>query len=253
MLVLISPAKSLNLNSDIECSLATIPVFQNKIEPIVKVLKKLTVKKIEQKFDLSNKLSLLNHERFQNLGTTENIKSARQAIFTFDGEVYTGIDAYTIDLAKHSFVNKSIRILSGFYGILSPFDLIEPYRLEMGIDIAIGRKKNLYQYWSEDVTSSIVSANEPILNLASNEYSKVVLRKKLTQPMIDVDFLEDENGKLKNISFFSKKARGLMSRYIINNEFTEMESIKSFDIANYCFQPNLSSDIKFVFTRISKK
>lgn len=251
MFVLLSPAKSLELNRDIDCSISTIPVFQDKIEPIAKVLKKLSVKQIEKKFELSNKLAVLNHERFQNLGTNENIKSSRQAVFTFDGEVYTGLDAFSLDKNKYEFTQNTIRILSGLYGILSPMDLIEPYRLEMGSDISIGRKKNLYQYWSDYVTEVIGA--EAILNLASNEYSKVVNRKKLLQPILDVDFLEDEKGLFKNISFFSKKARGLMARYIIDHSIQDFESIKSFDRADYSLNKKMSTDKKLVFSRKSKK
>jgi uncharacterized protein len=265
LLVLLSPAKSLNLSSSIDCTISTIPIFQEKIEPISKVLKKLSVKQIEKKFDLSNKLAVLNHERFQNLGNVENIKTARQAIFTFDGEVYTGLDAYTIDKKKFEFTQNTVRMLSGLYGVIRPFDLIEPYRLEMGSDIAIGRKKNLYQYWSDDVTALLTMGHEtvghgtmrhaslPILNLASNEYSKVVDRKKLSQPILDVDFLDEEKGVFKNISFFSKKARGLMARYIIDHTIQDFENIKSFDIADYSFNKILSTEAKYVFTRKSKK
>jgi uncharacterized protein len=258
LLVLLSPAKSLELNREIDCSIATMPIFQDKIEPISKVLKKLSVKQIEKKFDLSNKLAVLNHERFQNLGTNENIKTSRQAIFTFDGEVYTGFEAYSLDKKKFEFAQSSIRILSGLYGVLSPMDLIEPYRLEMGSDISIGRKKNLYQYWSDDVTASLAMGHQtmghaPLLNLASNEYSKVVNRKKLAQQIIDVDFLEDEKGVFKNISFFSKKARGMMARYIVDHSIYNFEDTKSFDTADYSFNKKMSSESKYVFSRKSKK
>ncbi len=254
MLLLLSPAKSLNLYSDINCSISSIPFFQNEIDPITKVLKKLTVKQIEKKFELSNKLAVLNHERFQNIGTNENIKNSRQAIFTFDGEVYSGFDAYSLDSKKFDFTQKTVRILSGLYGLLKPFDLIEPYRLEMGIDIAIGRKKNLYQYWSDSITNSLNNElselnMDNLINLASIEYFKVIDRKKLNAQIIDIEFLEDDNSKLKNVSFYSKKARGLMARFIIDHKITKREDLKMFDSERYSFNSKLSMETKLVYTR----
>lgn len=258
MLLVISPAKSLELTKEISCSMSTIPQYQEEIEPIVKVLKKLSVKQIEKRFHLSKKLAELNYARYQVLGLNENIKSARQAIFTFDGEVYAGFDAYSLQKKKFEFTQSTIRILSGLYGILKPFDLIEPYRLEMGSDIASGRKKNLYQYWSEKVTNSLNedlrSSSGVLLNLASIEYSKVINRKELKGKLVDIDFLEDEKeGGYKNISFFSKKARGLMARYIVEHSIVKLEDIKSFDAADYQFNQSMSKDFHYIFSRKSKK
>lgn len=254
MLLVLSPAKSLNLDSEINCSIASVPIFQNETEPIAKTLKKLSVKQIESKFSLSKKLAELNYERFQNLGEKESIKSARQAIFTFDGDVYSGFDAYSLENKRFDKVQKTVRILSGLYGILKPMDLIEPYRLEMGSEIAIGRKKNLYQYWSKLVTESIdselkASKSPFLINLASNEYFKVIDRKKINSEVVDIDFLEDDKKILKNISFFSKKARGLMARYIVDNKIEKQEDLLAFDVARYSYAPKLSSDSKLVFTR----
>jgi len=257
MLLVLSPAKSLELSKEIDCSISSIPIFQKEVEPIAKVLKKLSVKQIESKFSLSNKLATLNYERYKELGSVENIQSARQAIFTFDGDVYVGFDAFSLDKKQFDFTQNTVRILSGLYGILKPFDLIEPYRLEMGSDIVIGRKKNLYQYWSENVTKSLQveltkSKSDYLLNLASNEYFKVVNKKQFAGKIIDVDFLEEENKVLKNISFFSKKARGLMARYIVDNEISKPEDIQYFDIERYKFNKKMSSESKYIFTRKKK-
>ena len=174
-------------------------------------MKKLTVKQIEKRFNLSKKLAELNYSRYQVLGSNENIKSARQAIFTFDGEVYVGFDAYSLQKKKFEFTQSNVRILSGLYGILKPFDLIEPYRLEMGSDIASGRKKNLYQYWSEKVTNSInedlKSSSGILLNLASVEYSKVINRKDLKGKLVDIDFLEEEKEGYKNNFLLFQKGK----------------------------------------------
>jgi cytoplasmic iron level regulating protein YaaA (DUF328/UPF0246 family) len=180
------------------------------------------------------------------------LAETRQAIFTFDGEVYTGFDAYSLDKKQYEFTEKTIRILSGLYGVLNPFDLIEPYRLEMGTKINIGKQKNLYSYWSEKVTKSInmdLNDSSHLLNLASQEYFKVINLKEIIKPILQFDFLEEDRKELKNISFFSKKARGLMARYIIDHNVKKMEDIKDFDYERYSFHAKSSSENKMVFTR----
>lgn len=254
MLLVLSPAKSLNTTDNIDCVLATIPVFDKEKKPVVDVLKKLKTKQIEEKFSLSTKLAELNFERYQSLGSKENIKQSRQAIFTFDGDVYVGFDAYSLDKKQFDFAQKTVRILSGLYGVLKPFDLIEPYRLEMGSAIAIGKAKNLYAFWSDKVTKAIAedlkaNKSKSLINLASNEYFKVINPKKLDVPILDFEFLEDDRKTLKNVSFYSKKARGLMARYIIDNKLTKEKDLKDFDYERYSYNPKLSQENKLVFTR----
>lgn len=254
MYVLLSPAKALNLHSEIVCSIATEPEFQSVNQPIVDKLKKMSPSQIAKTFSLSTKLAALNYDRYQSLGSLENLKTTRQAIFTFDGDVYQGFDAYSLDRSKFEFTQQTIRILSGLYGILRPFDLIEPYRLEMGSSISIGRKKNLYQYWSEMITASlnrdIEEKKHPfILNLASNEYAKAVSFSKIRTEVISVEFLEKEKGELKNISFYSKKARGLMSRYIVDHTIADRADLCGFDVERYAYDPKLSTTDKLIFTR----
>lgn len=254
MLLLLSPAKSLNLTDPIDCSIATQPIFDKEKKPIVDTLKKLSSKQIESKFSLSTKLAELNFERYQNLGSKTNIASTRQAIFSFDGDVYVGFDAYSLNKKQHEFTQKTVRILSGLYGILKPFDLIEPYRLEMGSQVSILKSKNLYEFWSDRVTNILneeltTSKSNLLLNLASNEYSKVVQPKKIDGKMIEFEFLEEDKKELKNISFYSKKARGLMARYIIDQKIKKMAELMGFDYERYTYHSGLSTEKKLVFTR----
>ncbi|MFY7860956.1 MAG: peroxide stress protein YaaA [Chitinophagales bacterium] len=254
MIALISPAKSLNLDSPILVAGSSEPVFHLEKQPIVDKLSKLQTKDIMKTFGLSQKLAELNFERFQDLGSEENLNGRRPCVFTFDGEVYHGLDAYTMNQKELEFAQSHLRILSGLYGSLRPMDLIEPYRLEMGIKIGIGRKKNLYEFWREKVSMSIhndlqSSGQRSILNLASNEYFKVIDPKIAKASVIEFDFLEEEAGELKNISFYSKKARGLMARYLITNEISKLSDIQGFHSERYLIHSNLSTPSKFVFTR----
>jgi cytoplasmic iron level regulating protein YaaA (DUF328/UPF0246 family) len=252
MLLVLSPAKSLELSKPIDCSIASQPVFNIDKKPVVDMLKKMKPKKIAETFSLSEKLAQLNYERYQELGSKENIKNSRQAIFTFDGEVYTGFDASSLDKKQFAFTQENVRILSGLYGVLKPFDLMEPYRLEMGSKVTIGKSKNLYAFWSEKVTQVInedVKKSTHLLNLASQEYFKVINQKALVKPVMNFDFMELDKGELKNVSFFSKKARGLMARFVVDNKVNKVSSLKDFDYERYSLNLKLSSEEKLVFTR----
>ncbi|MBL7788981.1 MAG: peroxide stress protein YaaA [Chitinophagales bacterium] len=252
MLLVLSPAKSLELSKPIDCTIVTQPLFETEKKPVVDMLKKMKLKAIADTFSLSEKLAMLNYERYQALGTKENIKNSRQAIFTFDGEVYLGFDAYSLDKKKFAYTQENVRILSGLYGVLRPFDLMEPYRLEMGSKVSIGKSKNLYAFWSERVTQCINEDLKPsthLLNLASQEYFKVINQRSLIKPVLNFDFLELDKGLYKNISFFSKKARGLMARYVVDNKVNKIALLKEFDIERYQFNMDLSTEDKLVFTR----
>lgn len=257
MLLIISPAKSLELHKEISFLESSIPVFQNEIEPISKVLKKMKVAKIKKTFDLSDKLAALNFERYQNLGTIESIQQSRQALFTFNGEVYTGLDAYSMPKETVHKAQTHLRILSGLYGVLKPLDLIEPYRLEMGSTIGWGKYKSLYDYWKSKVTVFLKEEIEhfeekKLINLASIEYASVIDRKKLGFPVLDIEFLEDKGIKLQNISFFSKKARGLMARFILENNIINAKDIQDFSETGYLYSKELSTEEKSVFVRKAK-
>ena len=163
-----------------------------------------------------------------------------------------GLDAYTIPLDKLDQLNDKLRILSGLYGVLKPYDLIQPYRLEMGTKLKVGSNENLYQFWGQQVTDSLnaeMKKDEVFVNLASNEYYKVLNSKSLQNPIVTPQFKDYKNGKLKIVSFYAKKARGLMVRYIIDNDINDAESLKGFDASGYSFSEALSSDTEFVFIR----
>lgn len=202
--------------------------------------------------DISEKLAELNWQRNQDWTLPFSLENARQAVFAFDGDVYTGLDVYSLPTEKLSVLQDKLRILSGLYGLLKPLDLMQAYRLEMGTSIAIGTKKNLYEYWKKTITDALnkeLENEELFINLASNEYFIAVDLKKLKVPVITPEFKDYKDGKLKMISFFAKKARGLMVRYIIDNNVETLEELKNFNYEGYAFDANLSSENKLVFTR----
>ncbi|MFK7782772.1 YaaA family protein, partial [Psychroserpens sp.] len=179
-------------------------------------------------------------------------ENARQAIYAFNGDVYRGLDAYTIDSKKINQLQDTVRILSGLYGVLKPLDLMQPYRLEMGTKFPVGKNKNLYEFWKKQVTQALneeLKDDELFLNLASNEYFKAIDTKALKVPVINIKFQELKNGNYKTIAIFSKLARGLMARYIIDTNAKTLDDIKAFDYDNYRFTENLSSENELVFTR----
>jgi cytoplasmic iron level regulating protein YaaA (DUF328/UPF0246 family) len=197
-------------------------------------------------------LGQLNYERNQEWELPFTLDNARQAIYAFNGDVYRGIDAYTIEQDKLDKLQETVRILSGLYGVLKPLDLIQPYRLEMGTKMSVGKNKNLYEYWQKKITQALndeLEENELFINLASNEYFKAIDKKALKVPVIDIEFKEFKNGKYKVIGFYAKYARGLMTRFIIDTNANTIEDIKGFNLENYRLSEELSTDSKLVFTR----
>ena len=252
MKIVVSPAKSLNFESPLPIQNYTESLFLKEAETIQKTLKKKKPKQLMELMDISEKLADLNWERNQNWSLPFSPENARPAVFAFDGDVYTGLDAYTIPTDKFPILEDKLRILSGLYGILKPFDLMQPYRLEMGTSLPIGTKKNLYEFWKKKVTASLNSElqeNELFINLASNEYFSAVDTKTLKVPVITPEFKDYKDGKLKMISFFAKKARGLMVRYIIDTNAETIEDLKQFNYDGYAFDANLSKGNTLVFTR----
>jgi uncharacterized protein len=252
MKIVISPAKSLNLDKELPISLFTESSFLKQAETIQKTLKKKKPKQLMELMDISEKLADLNWQRNQDWQLPFTPENARPAIYTFDGEVYTGIDAFTLPVDKVAVLQDKLRILSGLYGILKPLDLMQAYRLEMGTSIAIGSNKNLYEFWKTSVTdylNSDLNKEELFVNLASNEYFSAVDTKKLKAPIITPEFKDYKDGKLKMISFFAKKARGLMVRYIIDTNAETVDDLKGFNYEGYAFDANLSAGNKLVFTR----
>jgi hypothetical protein len=201
---------------------------------------------------ISDKLADLNWQRNQDWKTPFTTKNARPAVYAFDGDVYTGLDAYSIPPGKLESLQDKLRILSGLYGLLKPLDLIQPYRLEMGTKLPIGERKNLYEFWKETVTKALnkeLKKDELFINLASNEYFSAVDGKALKVPVITPDFKDYKDGKLKMISFFAKKARGMMVRYIIDTDAQTIDDLKGFNYDGYQFDANLSKGNHLVFTR----
>lgn len=252
MKIVISPAKSLNFESPLPVQKHTDSLFLKEAETIQKALKKKKPKQLMELMDISEKLADLNWERNQNWSLPFTAENARPAIYAFDGDVYTGLDAYTLPVEKLPVLQDKLRILSGLYGILNPLDLMQPYRLEMGTSLPIGTKKNLYEFWKKKVTQSLndeLQEHELFINLASNEYFSAVDTKTLKAPVITPEFKDYKDGKLKMISFFAKKARGLMVRYIIDTNAETIDDLKQFNYEGYAFDANWSKGNTLVFTR----
>jgi hypothetical protein len=226
--------------------------FLSDSERINKVLKKKSARSLSKLMDISKDLAELNYQRNQEWQLPFTKENARPAVYAFNGDVYRGLDIYTLDLKKLDALQDTVRILSGLYGVLKPLDLMQAYRLEMGTKLPIGKNKNLYEFWKKKVTKALneeLEDNELFLNLASNEYFKAIDVKTLKVPVINIDFKELKNGEYKTIGIFAKLARGLMTRYIIDSNAKTLEDIKGFNLENYRFHEQLSKENSLVFTR----
>jgi uncharacterized protein len=252
MKIVISPAKSLNFDTALPTSQFSESFFLKESRQIHKVLKQKTPKELSDLMTISDKLGDLNWRRNQDWKTPFTPENARPALYAFDGDVYTGLDGYSIPVEKLEKLQESLRILSGLYGFLKPLDLMQPYRLEMGTKLPIGEIKNLYEFWKPIVTKALnkeLKKDELFVNLASNEYFSVIDTKTLKVPVITPEFKEYKDGKLKIISFFAKKARGLMVRYILDTNAQTINDLKGFNSEGYQFDANLSQRNRLVFTR----
>lgn len=253
MLILISPAKT--LKTDVSAiSNSSIPEFIDTSDKIASRLKKLKPQKLGELMGISAKLAQLNYERYQSWKVPYNNNNTLTAIFAFRGEVYNGLDIDSFTQEELAYTNDHLRILSGLYGLLKPLDAILPYRLEMGTKLKIGRNNNLYEFWGDKITLLINRQlkqleEETIINLASNEYFKVINTKKIKSNIITPVFMEEKNGKFKVISIYAKKARGLMSAFILKNHINLAEEIKHFNTDGYNYNDELSNKTKIVFTR----
>ena len=252
MKIVISPAKSLNYESKLPVANYSESAFIKKSEKIQKTLKKKQPKELMELMHISEKLADLNWKRNQEWTLPFTKENARPAVYAFDGDVYSGLDVYSLPAEKVEILQDKLRILSGLYGVLKPLDLIQPYRLEMGTKMPIGAHKNLYEFWKETITDSLnkeMKADELFVNLASNEYFSAVDIKTLKVPVITPEFKDYKDGKLKIISFYAKKARGLMVRYIIDKNAETIEDLKGFNYDGYAFDANLSKGNSLIFTR----
>lgn len=253
MKIVISPAKSLDFETQLPVTSYTEYGFQKQSLAIDKVLKKKKPKELMDLMSISDKLADLNWNRNQTRNVSEiTSENGRQAIYAFNGDVYLGLDAYSLSEDKITILQEKLRILSGLYGLLKPLDLIQPYRLEMGTKLPIGKNKNLYEFWKPIIVKELnseLSKDELFVNLASNEYFDAIDVKQLKVPVITPEFKDYKEGKLKMISFFAKKARGMMVRYIIDTNAETIDDLKGFNYEGYAFDSNLSKGNKLVFTR----
>jgi hypothetical protein len=253
MLMVISPAKTLDYESPLATETFTQPDFLDDACELIDPLKELEPHQVSNLMSISAKLGQLNAERFQSWHTPFSPKNARQAVLAFKGDVYTGLDAGSFSEQDFSFTQKHLRMLSGLYGILKPLDLMQPYRLEMGTKFENKRGKDLYAFWGDCLTQEInrllKSDDEVLVNLASNEYFKSLKKKDLEGRLITPQFKDWKNGQYKMISFYAKKARGLMCRYAILNRITDANDLKGFDLDGYYFSEDQSDKNNWVFLR----
>lgn len=254
MISIISPAKTLDMETPVNSQIQSHPELLNKSKQLVKVLKKMKAPELSQLMSISPKLGQLNFERFQEWTTPYNTEKTRPAVFAFRGEVFTGLNIDTFSEEDISYTQNHLRILSGLYGLLRPMDSILAYRLEMGTKLSIGKKKNLYDFWGDHITKHLNGAlamqkDDILINLASSEYFKSINQKQLKAEVFTPVFKDNKNGQYKVISFFAKKARGHMLRFILKNQISNPEELKHFEEDGYYFNDSLSNKNTFTFTR----
>ncbi|WP_404363567.1 peroxide stress protein YaaA [Marinobacter sp.] len=253
MLMIISPAKTLDYESPLATEKHTQPEFLDEARELVDQLKELEPHQVSNLMGLSDKLGQLNAQRFQDWHTPFSLDNARQAVLAFKGDVYTGLDAESFSDKDFEFAQDHLRILSGLYGLLRPLDLMQPYRLEMGTKFENRRGKDLYAFWGDTITkaldSELQNGDRVLVNLASNEYFKSVKPSKLDARLVTPQFRDWKNGQYKIISFYAKKARGLMCRYAIQNRISDVEDLKGFDLEGYGYSAEHSEGDQWVFLR----
>ncbi|WP_242130503.1 peroxide stress protein YaaA [Aestuariivivens marinum] len=252
MKLVLSPAKSLDFESQLPIDVHTQPQFLIQSERLNKVLRKKSAKTLSKLMSISDALGQLNYERNQSWGLPFTAENARPAIYAFSGDVYRGLDAYTIPVDKVGILQEKVRILSGLYGLLKPTDLIQPYRLEMGTKLPVGKNKNLYEFWKKDIVKALneeLEDGELFLNLASNEYFKAIDAKALKVPVVTANFKDFKNGEYKTIMTYAKLARGFMARYIVDTNANTLDDIKGFNYEGYNFSEPMSSENELVFIR----
>jgi uncharacterized protein len=253
MLTVISPAKTLDFDTPPTTDRHSQPAYLDQSQLLIDELRTLAVQDVAQLMKLSDKLASLNVARYASWERPFNADNAKQALLAFKGDVYTGLDAQSLTADDLDFAQSGLRILSGLYGLLKPLDLMQPYRLEMGTKLGNSRGKDLYQFWGPRLTEALnqeLAQSSPVLvNLASNEYFRSVQPKVLDARLITPVFKDWKNGQYKIISFYAKKARGLMARYIIQNRIQDPEQLRAFDIDGYRFAPSMSEGDTWVFIR----
>jgi cytoplasmic iron level regulating protein YaaA (DUF328/UPF0246 family) len=254
MLTVISPAKTLDFETPPITRRNTQPRFLDRSAELVEDARVMSPADIRSLMGVSDKIAELNHRRFMNWGTPFTLDNAKQSLFAFKGDVYTGLEAETLSTAQLNFAQKHLCILSGLYGLLRPLDLMQPYRLEMGLKFANRGGTNLYEFWGDSITTALnsllkKSGSRVLVNLASNEYFKAVQPRALDAEIITPVFKDLKGGKYKIVSFYAKKARGQMARFIIDHELNEPESMNKFKVDGYRYNRSESTAREMVFTR----
>lgn len=254
MLMVISPAKTLDFDNPAPAIPTTMPTFLKQAEALIGMLRTLSADEIGALMKISPKLAALNLQRYQAWHTPFTLENAKPALFAFRGDVYTGLDADTLSAEDIRFAQEHLRILSGLYGLLRPLDLMQPYRLEMGTRLPNACGKDLYTHWGSAIAEVLNKTlsdgeNDTLINLASNEYSKAIDRDHFRGRIVTPQFKENKDGAYRIIGIHAKRARGIMSRHIIRHRLRDPEGIKTFDEAGYSYHPELSSDNEWVFAR----
>ena len=254
MLVVVSPAKNLDFDTPPVTNTHTQPNMLDDAQVLINRCRDLSPAQIGSLMKISDKLSGLNADRFASWQLPFDLSNAKQAVLAFNGDVYSGLDASNLDAKTLDYAQQHLRILSGLYGLLRPLDLIQAYRLEMGTKLDVGQHKNLYQFWDTRITEKLNQAiqdqgDNVLINLASNEYFKSVKPKQLNAEVYTPVFQDCKDGQYKVISFYAKKARGLMARYILQNQISQVSELKNFDVAGYHFSDEKSQGNDLVFTR----
>jgi cytoplasmic iron level regulating protein YaaA (DUF328/UPF0246 family) len=254
LLLLLSPAKIQNFEKQNICTTFSLPHFMNEAQELVQLMQQLPASELSKLLDINAQLTQLNTDRYLNWHLPFTPENAKQAVLTFDGEVFRGLDASNFNDADFAFAQQSLLILSGLYGALRPLDLIQPYRLEVSSKLKNANGNTLYHFWKSHLTDFVErhlreNQTNSIVNLASSEYFKAIDAKKLNVGIVDVEFYQYKNDDYKQIVIYTKKARGLMASYIIKNKLENPDDLKGFDAEGYWFSPQMSTDKKFVFVR----
>ena len=254
MIVILSPAKTLDFKINCNTTKYTTPKFLEESNYLINELRKNDVKELSELMGISSKLSELNLKRYQNWNIDFSLSNSKQSIFCFKGGVYIGLDVASFSEQDLLYAQDYLKIISGLHGVLNPFDLIKPYRLEMGTKLKNKKGKNLYKFWGEKITNYLnehleKSNSSILLNLASNEYFLSVVSEKIKANVVDVKFLDNKNGNYKTISFFAKKARGAMTSFIMKNKLQDVNSLKDFSGLDYSFDKSRSDEKLLVFIR----
>lgn len=254
MLMIISPAKTLDFDTAPTTQTHSTPAFLSDSQQLIDTAKQLSPADISALMKISEKLGVLNYERFHDWQTPFTLDNAKQAVLAFKGDVYTGLDAESLSEKQLSWANDHLAILSGLYGLLRPLDLMQAYRLEMGTKLENPRGKHLYEFWGSTITEAInarlaADENPVLVNLASNEYYKVIQPKSIAANIITPVFKDEKNGQYKIISFYAKKARGLMARWVIDNAVSDVKHLRDFDVDGYYFDEVESEGKTLVFKR----